>query len=86
MDLPKLGVGKRFTLPCPVGSADYIAPEYLLGETGSHVSDIFSLGVIVYEMLIGKLPMAICRACMLRSSACGMAFGSRTSIQKTAPW
>lgn len=41
---------------CPVGSADYIAPEYLLGETGSHVSDIFSLGVIVYEMLTGKLP------------------------------
>ena len=41
---------------CPVGSADYIAPEYLLGETGTHVSDIFSLGVMVYEMLTGKLP------------------------------
>lgn len=41
---------------CPVGSADYIAPEYLLGETGSHASDIFSLGVMVYEMLTGKLP------------------------------
>ncbi|MET0379288.1 MAG: bifunctional protein-serine/threonine kinase/phosphatase, partial [Spongiibacteraceae bacterium] len=41
---------------CPVGSADYIAPEYLLGDTGSHVSDIFSLGVMVYEMLTGKLP------------------------------
>jgi protein phosphatase len=40
----------------PVGSADYIAPEYLLGETGSFVSDIFSLGAIVYEMLTGKLP------------------------------
>jgi protein phosphatase len=39
-----------------VGSADYIAPEYLLGETGSHASDIFSLGVMVYEMLTGKLP------------------------------
>jgi protein phosphatase len=40
----------------PVGSADYIAPEYLLGETGTHTSDIFSLGVMVYEMLTGKLP------------------------------
>jgi protein phosphatase len=40
----------------PVGSADYIAPEYLLGETGSFAADIFSLGAIVYEMLTGKLP------------------------------
>lgn len=41
---------------CPVGSADYIAPEYLLGEPGTHTSDIFSLGVMVYEMLTGQLP------------------------------
>lgn len=40
----------------PVGSADYIAPEYLLGENGAFSSDIFSLGVIVYEMLTGALP------------------------------
>jgi len=40
----------------PVGSADYIAPEYLLGEAGTHSSDIFSLGVIVYEMLTNALP------------------------------
>jgi protein phosphatase len=40
----------------PVGSVDYIAPEYLLGDKGMHRSDIFSLGVIVYEMLTGKLP------------------------------
>lgn len=41
---------------CPVGSVDYIAPEYLMGEKGVHRSDIFSLGVIVYEMLTGSLP------------------------------
>lgn len=40
----------------PVGSVDYIAPEYLHGEKGQHYSDIFSLGVIVYEMLTGALP------------------------------
>ncbi|NHN37680.1 bifunctional protein-serine/threonine kinase/phosphatase [Pseudomaricurvus alcaniphilus] len=40
----------------PVGSVDYIAPEYLRGERGSHSSDIFSIGVMVYEMLTGALP------------------------------
>ena len=40
----------------PVGSVDYIAPEYLLGESGAFTSDIFSLGVIVYEMVTGTLP------------------------------
>jgi serine/threonine protein phosphatase PrpC/predicted Ser/Thr protein kinase len=44
---------------CPVGSVDYIAPEYLLGERGTHCSDIFSLGVIVYEMLTGRLPFKV---------------------------
>ncbi len=39
-----------------VGAVDYIAPEYLLAERAGHRSDIFSLGVIVYEMLTGALP------------------------------
>ncbi len=41
---------------CPVGSVNYIAPEYLMHEQGLFRSDIFSLGVITYEMLCGKLP------------------------------
>lgn len=40
----------------PVGSVDYIAPEYLHGEKGTHAADIFSLGVIIYEMCTGHLP------------------------------
>ncbi len=39
-----------------VGTANYSAPEYFKGEPGSNRSDIFSLGVIAYEMLTGKLP------------------------------
>jgi serine/threonine protein kinase len=39
-----------------LGSAQYAAPEYFLGDSGSPRSDIFSLGVITYEMLCGKLP------------------------------
>jgi serine/threonine protein phosphatase PrpC len=40
----------------PVGSVNYVAPEYLLSNRCEHVSDIFSLGVIAYEMLTNSLP------------------------------
>jgi len=39
-----------------LGTAQYTAPEYLLGESGTSRSDQFSLGVIAYQMLTGKLP------------------------------
>lgn len=39
-----------------LGSVQYAAPEYFLGEPGSPRSDLFSLGVIAYEMLSGNLP------------------------------
>jgi serine/threonine protein phosphatase PrpC/predicted Ser/Thr protein kinase len=39
-----------------LGTAQYTAPEYFLGEGGSSRSDIFSLGVIAYQMLSGRLP------------------------------
>lgn len=39
-----------------VGTASYSAPEYFRGEPGSNRSDIFSLGVIAYEMFTGQLP------------------------------
>lgn len=44
---------------CPVGSVDYIAPEYLMGQRGTYRSDLFSLGVIVYEMSTGTLPFKL---------------------------
>ncbi|WP_305857200.1 bifunctional protein-serine/threonine kinase/phosphatase [Balneatrix alpica] len=40
----------------PQGSVNYVAPEYLLGGQPSFKADLFSLAVIVYEMLCGSLP------------------------------
>jgi serine/threonine protein phosphatase PrpC len=42
--------------PALIGTLDYTAPEYHLGETPTNRSDIFSLGVISYELLTGALP------------------------------
>ncbi len=39
-----------------LGTAQYSAPEYFLGEAGTACADLFSLGVITYEMLTGQLP------------------------------
>ena len=39
-----------------LGTQQYTAPEYFLGEPASSRSDLFSLGVITYQMLTGKLP------------------------------
>jgi serine/threonine protein phosphatase PrpC len=39
-----------------LGTAQYTAPEYFLGEVGAPRADLFSLGVITYQMLTGKLP------------------------------
>jgi len=39
-----------------LGTINYSAPEYHTGAAGSNRSDIFSLGVIIYELLSGHLP------------------------------
>jgi len=39
-----------------LGTAQYTAPEYFLGENGTTRSDQFSLGIIAYQMLSGRVP------------------------------
>jgi serine/threonine protein kinase len=39
-----------------VGTLPYMAPEILRGQKGDHLSDVWSLGVLLYEAAAGKLP------------------------------
>ncbi len=39
-----------------LGTVQYTAPEYFLGEGGTTRSDQFSIGVIAYQLLTGRLP------------------------------
>ena len=55
--LAKVGQGIHLTKEkSTLGTAPYMSPEQIRGDEIDHKSDIWSFGVIMYEMLTGLLP------------------------------
>jgi serine/threonine protein kinase len=53
-----VGAENTDTLGSTYGSPDYVSPEQAVGEPLDQRSDIYSLGIILYEMLTGASPFS----------------------------
>lgn len=55
--IAKMPKAESLTLPDnAIGTVNYVSPEQASGKTVDHKSDIYSVGVMLYEMVTGVLP------------------------------
>jgi predicted Ser/Thr protein kinase len=68
------------------GTPGYMAPEQLSGKEVSAQSDVYALGVVLYEMFTGKRPfLAATRAELIKLTEKGMPVAPRNIVKEIDP-
>lgn len=50
------GSGSITAMDTMIGTADYVSPEQAVGKPITRRSDLYSLGIVLYQLLTGRLP------------------------------
>jgi serine/threonine-protein kinase len=67
------------------GTPGYIAPEVLTGAPATPASDLYAVGVLVFQMLTGKRPSETRTISMQEDTACGLGFEPGAELTGAPP-
>ena len=68
-----------------LGTPDYMSPEQIQGKRGDSRSDVYAIGVILYEMLAGRVPWDGDNALAVMSQHINAAVPPLTSLNRDVP-
>ena len=66
---------------CPTGTPQYMAPEVLKGEDYNFSADWWSCGILLYELLAGKVQDISVYFCICRTSYCMLGLCLRGQLE-----